>query len=255
MKSPLTLTVEQLREEPYTSILCYPKSLADEIDSRIAELNSHRINAVELSGKTNAYGIPGPVIGKGYVGLVVIAHLDGQRIALKIRRIDSGREDLFHEAQMLKKANAVDVGPKFVGVSKNFLLMQLIEGELLPEWLKINREKPLVQNVLRDLLESCYRLDGLGLDHGELSKAPKHVIVDQQSKPFIVDFETASDNRRTANLQAICHFLFTSKGETGQVINDILGERKTDEIVKALQVYKKNKTRENFESILRACLN
>jgi putative serine/threonine protein kinase len=254
-RAPLTLTLEQLREESYASVLCYPKPVADELESRIAELKRHNVTAVELSGKVNAYGIPAPILGKGYVGIVVIAYVEGQRIALKIRRVDADRADLYHEAQMLEKANTVGVGPRFIGVSKNFLLMQLIEGDLLPAWLNVHKEKLLVQKVTRSLLESCYRLDKLGLDHGELSKAPKHVIIDQQQNPFIVDFETASVTRRTANLQAICHFLFTSKGEAGQAISKVLGERKNDEIVKALQEYKKNKTRSNFESVLQVCLD
>jgi putative serine/threonine protein kinase len=244
-----------LREEPYVSVLCYPKPTVDEVENRIAELQSHGVTVVEFSGKTNAVGVPAPILGKGYVGLVIIAYLNGQRIALKIRRIDSDREDLLHEAKMLTKANTANVGPKFISASKNFLLMQLIDGDLLPAWLETHKEKALVQKVLGDVLDNCYRLDELGVDHGELSKAPKHVIIDQQLKPFIVDFETASDMRKTANLPAICHFLFTSIGETARVVAGILGERKKDEVIKAIQEYKKNRTREHFELALQACLN
>ncbi len=94
--------------------------------------------------------------------------------------------------------------------------MQLIDGDLLPAWLQTHKEKVLVQKVLGEVLENCYRLDEIGLDHGELSKAPKHVIIDQLQVPFLVDFETASDMRKPANLSAICHFLFASAGEVGR---------------------------------------
>jgi putative serine/threonine protein kinase len=254
MKIPLALTISQLREAPYASVLCYPTPESGELERRLTELKNHKITTIELSGKTTVYGIPAPIIGKGFVGIVVAAYYNGQRIALKIRRVDADREDMFHEAQMLKKANTVNVGPKFIAVSKNFLLMQLIDGDLLPVWIEKNHEKSVVQTVLRDLLESCWRLDELGLDHGELSKAPKHIIIDYDQKPYIVDFETASDARRTANLQALCHFLFTSKGETGQAIAQILGERNNEKVVKVLQEYKKSKTRSNFEQVLQTCL-
>ena len=95
-----------------------------------------------------------------------------------------------------KKANSANAVPNFVAVSKNFLLMQLIEGDLLPFWLETDKEVVVVKQVLREVLESCYRFERIGLDHGELSKAPKHVIVDQQLKPWIVDFETASENAK-----------------------------------------------------------
>jgi putative serine/threonine protein kinase len=255
MKTPIIVPVEQLREEPFVSVLCYPKPTWDEVESRIVELQSHGVTTVEFGGKTNAFGVPAPILGKGYVGLVIIAYLNRQRIALKIRRIDADRADLLHEAKMLTKANTANVGPTFIGASKNFLLMQLIDGDLLPAWLETHKDKVLMQKVLGEVLENCYRLDELGLDHGELSKAPKHVIIDQQHKPFIVDFETASVMRKPANLPAICHFLFTSIGETAREIAEILGQRKKDEVIKAIQEYKKNRTREHFELVLQTCLS
>ncbi len=255
MKRSIILSLEQLRKEPYACVLCYPKPTIDELESRIAELQGHKVSAVEFVGTASAFGVPAPILGKGYVGLVVIAHLNGERVALKIRRYDADRADLFHEAQMLKKANTVNVGPKFISASKNFLLMQLIDGDLLPIWLQTHKDKVLVQKVLSQVLENCYRLDEIGLDHGELSKAPKHVIINQIQIPFLVDFETASDTRKPANLSAICHFLFTSVGEVGRTIAEIMGERKKEEIVSTLQQYKKNRTQENFEHVLQVCLN
>ena len=194
-------------------------------------------------------------MGKGYVGIVVIAHLNGHRVALKILRVDADRPDLLHEAQMLSKANSAGVGPKLISASKTFLLTQLIEGDLLPAWLETHKEKALVREVLGEVLEQCWRLDEIGLDHGELSKAPKHVIVDGEQQPWIVDFETASDMRKPANVTAICHFLFSSIGEVARTIAETLGERNREEIVKALRQYKKCRTRESFEKVLRVCFS
>ena len=69
-----------------------------------------------------------------------------------------------------------------MAASKNFLLMQLIDGDLLPNWLKTNKDAAAVKQVLREVLEQCFRLDQVGLDHGELSKAPKHLLVDKTEK-------------------------------------------------------------------------
>jgi putative serine/threonine protein kinase len=175
-------------------------------------------------------------------------------VALKILRVDADRPDLLHEAQMLSKANSVSVGPKLIGASKNFLLMQLIDGDLLPAWLEKNKEKALVREVLGEVLEQCWRLNEIGLDHGELSKAPKHAIVDGKQKPWLVDFETSSDTRKPANVTAMCHFLFSSSGEVARTIVETLGERNKKEIVKALRNYKQCRTRQNFDSVLQVCL-
>ena len=255
MNSPIIVPTELLQEEPYASVLCFPNLRDAELRSRLEELKNHGVTAVEFSGKASAYGVPIPVLGKGFVGIVVIAHLNGQRVALKILRVDADRPDLLHEAEMLSKANTVNVGPKFIAVSKNFLLMQLIDGDLLPTWLKANKEKALVQKVLGDALEQCWKLDEIGLDHGELSKAPKHVIIDREQKSWLVDFETASDTRKPANTTALCSFLFTSIGEVARNVAKVLGERNKEEIVKVLQSYKKGMSRTSFEQVLRTCVS
>jgi len=189
-------------------------------------------------------------LGKGFVGIVVIAHLQGEKVAVKIRRIDADRSDLLHESVMLSKANSVDVGPKLIAASKNFLIMQLINGDLLPNWLKINKDKESVKQVLGEVLEQCYRLDQVGLDHGELSKAPKHLLVDKTLKTFIVDFETSSEERRVANVTAVCQYLFGGNSSAAKILDEIFGEKNRLELIDVLKVYKKNKNRENFEDLL-----
>jgi putative serine/threonine protein kinase len=156
---------------------------------------------------------------------------------------------------MLAKANSVHVGPRLINVSKNFLLMQFIDGAVLPDWLDAQKEKKPLCNVLKDILEQCWRLDNIGLDHGELSKAPKHLIVDRTQKPFIVDFETASVNRKPANVTSVCQFLFTSHGAVALRVAEVLGERNREEIIGALRLYKKDRIRENFNRVLQACLS
>ena len=255
MKGPIIVAIDQLFEDPYASLLCFPKPSALELESRIDELRTQGVTHLEFLGKASVFGVPLPVLGKGFVGIVVIAHLiNGERVAIKIRRLDADRVDLFHEAEMLSLANSVGVAPKFVGVSKDFLLMQLIEGDLLPNWLGNNKEASLVKRVLAEVLSSCCRLDELGLDHGELSKAPKHVIIDRQNKPWIVDFETASSCRKPANLPAMCHFLFSSAGEVARTVIERIGEREREKVISSLQAYKKFRTRENFENVIRVCL-
>jgi putative serine/threonine protein kinase len=254
LKTPMIVPVNKLNQEPYASVLCFPKPTETELQSRIEELQGHGVSALEFSGKANVYGVALPVLGKGFVGIVVIAHLNGQKVALKIRRLDADREDLLHEAQMLSKANSANVAPKLVGASKNFLLMQLIDGNLLPDWLKANSDLALVKRVLGEVLENCYLLDGIRLDHGELSKAPKHVIIDHQLKSWIVDFETASDTRKPSNVSAIGSFLFTSDGEVARNVAALLGERNKREIVVAMKNYRKERTRASFEQVLQVCL-
>ncbi len=255
MKAPIIVPVDRLNQEPYSAVLCFPNSSETELRNRIQELKSHCVSALEFSGSASVFGVAVPVLGKGFVGIVVTAHLNGQRVAVKIRRLDADRADLLHEASMMSKANFVNVAPKFMAASKNFLLMQLIDGDLLPNWLKTNKDKAAVRQVLAEVLEQCFRLDQAGLDHGELSKAPKHLLVDKMGKSFIVDFETASVERRVGNVTAVCQYLFGGNSSAAKILDEIFGEKNRLELIDVLKPYKKNKTREKFEGLLDFCLS
>jgi putative serine/threonine protein kinase len=139
--------------------------------------------------------------------------------------------------------------------SKNFLLMQLIDGDLLPNWLKTTREKATVRQVLREVLEQCFRLDETGLDHGELSKAPKHLLVDKANRVFIVDFETSSLERHVANVTAVCQYLFAGNSSASKILMEIFREKNRLDFVSVLRTYKKNRNKETFENLLDFCLS
>jgi putative serine/threonine protein kinase len=252
LKPPTIVSLEALIEEPYASIICYPRTTPAEIQKRIDELRQHGISAVEFAGRTSASNIP--VLGKGYVGVVVVALAKGQRVALKMRRIDADRSDFTHEAQMLQKANAIGVGPQFIAASKNFLLSQLIDGDLLEDWLETHSDKGLIRKVLVEILEQCWRLDEAGLDHGEISKAPKHLLVDKTDKPSIVDFETASIMRKVINVTSVCQFLFMGNSRAAKLLDETFGKKNKIELIAALKNFKKNENRKNFEGLLKMCL-
>ena len=190
MPKSATVPVAELSTEPYASVVCYPRATPGEMAVRIEELKQLGVEAIEFYGKTSAHLMQ--IYGKGYVGIVVVAQVGGRRLALKMQRVDSDRESLEREAQLLCKANSVGVGPKFIAVTKHFLLMELIDGGSLEEWLQTHQDPQEVRRIVADILEQCWRLDEISLDHGEISKAPKHLLVNKTGKPFIVDFETAS---------------------------------------------------------------
>ena len=249
-KKTVKVSIQDLEKENYAALICYPKPTKTEFKKRLKELGKLGIKALELSGEKEVFGMP--VLGKGCVGIVTIAQMNQERVALKIRRVDADRIGMVREAEMLKKANSIGVGPKLLAVSKNFLLMQFIDGKLLPEWLNTSKDKVLIKQVLRNILEQCWLLDGVGLDHGELSHAPKHIIIDGKNRPFIVDFETASLNRKPSNVTSICQFLFIS-GLVAKKVSGKIGERNRAAIIEALRRYKSDATLENFEKVLEAC--
>jgi putative serine/threonine protein kinase len=247
----LIVPIERLtRDASYATILSYPRPEKVELKERLKELGRLGVKALEFRGDKQVSNVH--VLGKGCVGIVVMAHVDNRKkAALKVRRLDADRSMMRHEAEMLEMANSVGVGPELLRYSDNLLLMQFIDGLLLPRWLQQRVGKVRVKKVLREVLEQCWLMDGIGLDHGELSHAPKHLIVDRADRPFIVDFETASADRAPANVTSMCQFLFIS-GIAAEVAEK-MGEKDKGAIVEALRFYKKCRNRESFELVLKAC--
>jgi putative serine/threonine protein kinase len=230
-------------------VLCYPWQSRSELRKRLKELRGLGIRALQFSGEKQISGVP--ILGKGCVGVVTLAYAGSERMALKIRRVDADRTTMRHEADMLVKANSVNVGPKLCKSSRNFLLTEFVDGRLLPEWLRKRRGKKMTRKLLYGLIFQCRRLDQISLDHGELSHAPKHVIVNRNNMPVIVDFETASLNRRPSNLTSMCQYLFVS-GSVAERIARLLGNTNKEKVVDALRGYKKMRDDERFGQVLAA---
>jgi len=246
--------VDRLDEGRYGIVICYPKPSHREFVRRLDEMRRLGVEAIEFTGQKLISNIP--VLGKGCVGIVVIAHTEAGRAALKIRRVDADRAEMRREALLLERANSVGVGPRLLSFTDNLLLMEFIDGMLLPDWVSSligGGENERIRMVLRDILTQSYRLDRIGLDHGELSQASKHIIVGPGDRAYIIDFESASLDRRVSNLTSVSQFLFIS-GRVANMLRSELGEFKGEEaLIESLKAYKRNPTEENFLRVLRVC--
>ena len=65
------LPISKLSEEPYSTVLAYPKPTKPKIKSRIKELKKLGIKSVSFQGELKLGTLN--VLGKGYVGVVVLA--------------------------------------------------------------------------------------------------------------------------------------------------------------------------------------
>lgn len=244
------IPLRKLLGTSYSRVLTYPISNEAEAKARIRELSAIGITAVRFRGPTLIDGIR--LLGKGCVGLVAQAILDGMPVALKMRRIDADRASMNGEARLLRLANSVGVGPRLLTATENFLAMQLFEGMPLFRWAESSsvRSMATVKQVIKQLLVSCFRLDAIGLDHGELSHAPKNVLVSQAGKPCIVDFESASTVRRVANVTSLFQYFLFGKVSTKIRASEIFPQKRT--VLKALTRYKRESSVESFQDILKA---
>lgn len=249
MKRSFVLT-KNLAQKPYSDIIGYPQGTVRQTKQRISEMQRLNVDAVSFTGATTIGKLE--VLGKGHVGVVVLARMGSKKVALKIRRIDSQRSSMGGEAELLKIVNSVKVGPKFYNASKNCMIMEYVKGQKIGDWVKtvcgrgsVKRLKP----VIRKILEDCYRMDQAGVDHGELNSISKHVIVGE-TKQTIIDFESSSTQRRPSNVTSATQAVFICSGISKKVqkIYRIPAKQK---IIDALRLYKKEMSHQSFEELLK----
>ena len=157
-----------------------------------------------------------------------------------------------NESVLLKLVNSVNVGPKMFDVSKNFLVMEYLDGEKISDWINslkgVGSTKKL-KSTVKKILEDCYRLDRLDFDHGELSNVSKHVIVGK-TKSTLIDFESSSTNRRPSNVTSITQAFFIGS-RIARKTQKMYKNSPKEKIIEALKQYKQEKTQENFEKLLK----
>jgi putative serine/threonine protein kinase len=277
-----------IRSPKLLPIITYPHFSESEYKDRISEMESLGIKSIILGGKTIVNNTH--VAGKGCVGIVLKARADNNTVcAVKIRRTDADRKTMDEEARIHRIANSVGVGPRLQGQTKNIVAMEFIDGHNIVDWLsdpipititttaaakttttaKATRTKSSsevtaittttkkindVCRVTRAILEQCFILDTAGIDHGELSRLRRHIIIVSEdnncSRPCIIDFESASTSRKTSNVTAATQSVFLY-GPVSKGVKRILGGSNNAQlIIDALKIYKHSHTRTNFDRVV-----
>ncbi len=232
-----------IRSPELVPLVCYPRFSESEYSDRIAEMESLGVTSIALGGRTTINGVR--VAGKGQVGLVLRAKIGNKTCALKIRRLDADRKSMDEEARLHRIANGAGVGPRLEGHSKNLVAMEFVDGQSIVDWVD-NAPKGKLRRMARSVLEQCYSLDRAGLDHGELSRLNRHVIV--SGNPYIIDFESASTARKTSNVTAAAQSIFLH-GAVAGIVQKTLGADREKALL-ALKIYKRGQTRTNFDAVL-----
>jgi len=240
--------ISKITEPPYSDIWVYPKGTKSQIKSRIKELGVLGVESISFQGELQVGTIS--ILGKGYVGVVVLGKIGRKKVAVKIRRSDSPRKNLKKEAELLKITNRSNVGPKLIGFSKNFLVMEYLDGKKIGDWIASLKKKgssSQLKTVIKKVLEDCYSLDRIGLDHGELSNLSKHVIVGK--KITVIVFESSSTDRKVTNVTSATQALCIGSG-ISKIIGRIYKFPKKQKMITVLRKYKREQTRDSFENLL-----
>ena len=233
------------------NLLCYPKFSALDYATKIKDLFLLDLKFVILEGSTILFN--NNILGKGCEGLVLkVENIKDELMALKIKRTDSCRFSMKNEFDFYKLANRFKIGPKVYSYNANMLLMELLDGSSIENWfLKAKLDSYVIKTVIFDILNQCFILDKINLDHGQLNKLHNHVIISPGSlRCTIIDFESASTSRKVSNLTSAFQGLLF-KGTISKQINKFIDyENKKNEFLEQLKGYKKNISKENFDAVM-----
>jgi putative serine/threonine protein kinase len=243
----------EIRSPLISKLISYPKFDADEYGKRITDLEKMGIKDVILEGFTQLYELK--ILGKGHSGVVLkVNTYSGKNFALKIRRLDSRRKDCLIEVKNQKLANLVGIGPKILENTHDLVLMEFINGKGISDWFVDHSNltdfnKKNVVHIVNEILEQCYTLDNLNLDHGELTRIDNHIMISDKNQISIIDFESSSTKRKPSNVTSVTQALFLS-GSVSKKISQCIKIKNYDLLLKQLRNYKKVRTRLHFDNIL-----
>ncbi len=244
----------QISSPIISKLISYPKLDLYEYHKRISDLYRIGVKDAILEGPTRLCELN--ILGKGHSGIVLkVNGYSEKNMALKIRRLDSRRKDSLNEVNNQKLANVIEIGPQIIDNTDDLILMELITGKGISDWLddpsnfNLDNSKKII-NIVNEILEQCYRLDVLNLDHGELTRIDKHVMVSEYNQISIIDFESSSTKRKPSNVTSASQALLLSGGLISKKICKFIKIKDHEYLLNGLKNYKKRKTRQNFEAIL-----
>ncbi|MFH2112394.1 MAG: serine/threonine protein kinase [Candidatus Bathyarchaeota archaeon] len=243
------VSLDELTGTKAGTFICWPVYSEEGAEDRLRQLRGLGVEAVALGGR---HGILGHmVLGKGHVGVVLRALWRGLEVALKTRRTDADRPSMMEEAEHLRQANEAGVGPRLYCFSRDFIVMELVEGPYFGEWAKAyDGEAERFISVVLDILRQVRNLDEAGLDHGELTRVRRHFIVSGRG-PVIIDFESASTGRRVQNVTATVQSMFINR-RFSPVIHGWFPGVNRDQLLVALRQYKAELSDESYGFVLDA---
>ena len=244
------IKLDEFARTPYLSVLTYPRLDLKIAKSRLQQLEDMGVEEVVFEGRTKIGRLG--LVGIGTVSVVVKGLIHGRVHALKIRRVDANRPTMVEEYRLTQLANRIGVGAQVFEVTDDFMLMQLVEGEDLEEHLRAIKgvgTRDRAREVLHLLLNQCRKLDLIALDHGQLSDLRKHVIMAGDT-PYIIDFESASQNRPPKNVTTAAQYLLIG-GRCAPFVKRLLGIRNQETVLAALKAYKKDRSDGNYAGLLK----
>ncbi len=219
--------------------LCYPKHSVN--------CCMERLNALREMGVVSivSYGLKSigelNVLDIGYSSIILLVVLmDGSLAVAKILRTDSRRQNLRGECSILEIVSDNGISPKLIGCNSDVIVLEYVDGTILGKLLEGHAYLYRIKDILKAAIYKAFLLDSLGVDHGELSRPYKHILVSPRGV-FIIDYESASTRRKPSNITSLISGLILRKNKLASNLKSMLrlSYKEEYELKSLLREYKK----------------
>jgi putative serine/threonine protein kinase len=170
------------------------------------------------------------LLARGKSSGVWLVEKEKKKFAAKCEHSQSTRTQMLErEALQLEMANGLGIGPRLMeaDAGARVLVMEYVEGQTLRDFIMQCEKKMPLKKALSDLFAQARRLDGAGLDHGQLGGKLTNVLVRPTGKVCVIDFEKASYVRKTHNVAHLRQALFSGTTPLSRRVVELLRDDAT----------------------------
>jgi HemK-related putative methylase len=190
---------------------------------------------------------------RGKRGVIYIGKYKNKKVGIKIKKQESkAMNTILHEVKFLKILNKKNIGPKLLFHTKKFFVYEFVEGKFILDFIQSSSKKDIF-SIINKIFNQCFIMDKLGINKFEMHRPIKHIIVDKNLKPVLIDFERARFSKSPKNVTQFCDFLI------GKEVNKLLKgkgiEINKNKIINLARNYKEDINKINFNKILSLIIN
>ncbi len=192
-------------------------------------------------------------LAKGKRGEVFLRTLRGTTVLVKRRNPSAAVDTISNEAKHTALLNEHGVGPRFISYDPvaGELVREYVEGEEFRKWLPAAVKKDVLP-VLVSVFEQCKVMDDLDVVKEEMTRPWKHIIITNNKKALLIDFERCRDSSLPKNVTQYCQFLCGTR--IGIILKSkeiIINNKKLLSLAKKYKQNIKNNNRDANATILR----
>ena len=151
--------------------------------------------------------IKNPVkIDEGWRGVIYAGEYKGKKVSLKIAKSQENIEAINKEAGILEILRGKKEFPQILERGNGYFIYEFIEGAPF----KSIKDKGIIKEVLKRLVDIARFLDISGINHGELNNIEKNVLVnvkDSNIDVYLLDFDRGGFSKKTHNVSQLIQVL------------------------------------------------